>query len=521
MSHSVESLQRMSTAQLENIMRNSQWSFERDRARQVLERRRSNSTAYVNQLQNTVNDLQGRIRNLNSANSAIQRSLTQAQNQINTMASQHAQQMRDMRENFDGRLQALDRQHHRDLRELTTAYNTALRQQSQQLQTQIHAVAADANARIDAVHNEVAAIQTRMDADLSTMNNLRQQAIEYLSGADAVLENVDANNPHRWRAEERSTLQTHRIGIVDDLNVGHVTASVARSNARQLFEDALVYQQHVLADEREWQIRFEATDEAVAQAEAFLEVNAIQTVATSSGDLTLNVDYWTCGDLTRIQEGLAAIRRRMKDPNLTGEQLQALQELAIMYRMQTEQAVNYALIACRLSRSREQLMRHAIQLLTDRGRGNYMTLQWAEYFNGDQRLGYRAYLIDADGTRVVITAELNDAQGDEPGNTFRSEILEYGTQIRSAQQADAYNRALLARLYQETRVQFGDSVCSHPDNVVPDVGQSSEQAWKHPDADSSVHEVDRVGLRVPANELAQMNELLNHAGIPLRERQGQ
>ena len=152
---------------------------------------------------------------------------------------------------------------------------------------------------------------------------------------------------------------------------------MAWDNGMQLLHDALVYQQSVLADEREWQLRMTVADEATAQAETLLEMSRKVPVKTSAGDTDVDVDYWTCGDLSRIENNLAEIRRRMEDPSLTVAQLDALQDLALTYRSQITQAVNYALQAFQLSRGRKQLMDHAIRILTDTAEGFNFNHEWS------------------------------------------------------------------------------------------------------------------------------------------------
>jgi hypothetical protein len=539
MSHKIEDLMRMSDEQLAYIAANSRWTSDRNNAARILRERRRKAGTFDARTKQLLDNLQTQVNTLTATNADLAGQIRASRDQISRMQRSHEQEISDLRTGFDNRLAEADRKHREDLLRLAREAQQGIEQAREELRNyfdneiaynmelvneQITETRTSLEARIDAtaavlqdqitdIHTEISNIRSLMNNTRRTQEEMLQQARDYQSAAQAVLNAVDEFNIRRWRQEDRSALSRLNTRLTESLRYGAEGASTARDNGLELFEEALVYQQHVVADERQWQLRLAMADEAVAQAETLLDMSRTVPVKTSSGETQVDVDYWTCGDLRRIEEGLTEIRSRMEDPDITETQLQALQDLALTYRTQIGQSVNYALQAFQLSRGRKQLMDHAIATLTDPAKGGFFRHQWSEYFNGDPRLGYRAYLVDNDGTRVVITAELTNQSGDNPGNIFRSEILAYGTNIHNAQQAADYNDHLLDQLRRNTRAEFGPPQCSERANVVPDVGQGNQSRWTHPGESEVDHAVNQVGYRMPQNIQTQIRNQRATAGL--------
>ena len=543
MSHSVASLQRMSWNQVAHIAAHSSYSIDRTRAQQELERRRriqQQNNAYNQRQQNLINDLQNRINNMTNRESHISQALTTAQRNIETMNRNHAAAMQNMRNNFSREMQERDRQHQSELvhlsqqadlnlaatrQELQAQFNNRIQRSQEEMdrrmqtiqnnmQEQVNIVTRGMTEQINQVQSNVRTLDQRMNQLISLQQSreaqeqeMLRQAQEYLSGADSVIESIASFNTHNWCQTELNDIKNRRRGVTMNIETGVTAASAARLAGFELFENALVYQEHVLAAEREWQIAYEMTEEIINQAEVFLDESSTITM----GDQEIDVDYWTCGDLSRIRSGLAEIHQQLSSPTLTREQMEGLRDLALMYQEQIHQTVLYAQQAADLSHGRRILMNHAIRLLTKPGSG-FMRLEWAEYFHGDPRLGYRAYLVDSDGTRVVITAELLN-EGDVPGNQFRSEILSYGTNIHNADQATEYNNRLLARLKEGTTADFGTPSCSMREHVVPDSGQSNLNLWKTPSQEQIDQATNRVGYHPSPAVEQQMQQRRRAAGL--------
>ena len=529
MSHTREQIQQMTDQQIAYIAAHSRWSFERQYAREEIERRRrlrerereNRENAVAARLNRTINDLRRR-------NDALAASLQNAANEIRTTNERFNRTIREVREEMGRTIEAADERHHRELlqvandaarnldatrRQLRQDFENGIRAAENRMQTELRNTANALQGEIDQIHTRVQSVEQQLRQRGTAEDELHRQAMDYLTAAREVLSATDDINTHQWRRGERQHFHSVDDGVVMDLEGGRVTAATARGNARQMFEDALIFQQNVLADERKWQLQYELTDEVVMQDEVYLEQSENIPVKTKDGEETVDVDYWTCGDLSRIRNGLAEIRARMDAEDVTVEQMGALRELAQLYREQTTQAVEFALAARQLSRARQQLMQRAIRALTDPSQAGYMRCEWCEYFNGDPRLGYRAYLRDSDGTRVVVTGQLVPEE-DSPYNRFRSEILAYGTGIRNAEQAERYNARLLSRLEEAAKVPFGSpQECSERDHVVPDNGRTDYNAWRHPQG--SDHRQAESEIRRPVSQPAQrqIDERRNQAGI--------
>jgi hypothetical protein len=104
----------------------------------------------------------------------------------------------------------------------------------------------------------------------------------------------------------------------------------------------------VHADEREWQLRHSTAQQCVDAANNDLEISRI----IEADGMEIDVDYWTCGDLRRIEAQLNSLEMLLENPNLTHDELASIGELAETYRQEISASVTFAMQAVQCSRDR-------------------------------------------------------------------------------------------------------------------------------------------------------------------------
>lgn len=504
MSHTVEYYQRMDTAQLIHEMNHAFWDVDRKRARKVYEDRireqeqkdRERSDRQSTDLNNHLNGLQNRINGLAHQNADLTRIIRQQNTDLQNMQTAHNQQVAAMRTDYNRRIKQVNDENRAAIHNLEVRMvnedeklRTAINDNFQRTTRMINDVNADLTQRINTIHQDLSSQLSAQQRRIDDLDNrfqalhhndqqLRDNAMEYLEAAvELINSTIEYNNAnlHSWRSDELQELISLRNHVHSDLNSGMLAVGTARAGARSLFEQALRYRANVYADEREWQLRHATAQQCIDAA-----YNDLVISRTIDADgMEIDVDYWTCGDLRRIENHLHELEMLIENPNLTHDELSGIGELAEMYRQEISVAVAFAMQAVQCSRDRKELLEIAVEHIE-----NTMGIlhpEWQEYFAGDSRLGYRVYLTSPQtGERVVLTAEPSADQTDIR-NQFRFEILSTGTSVHNAQAATAFTNSLAQALSEIDGCVFTSPTCTNQAAPAADNGQGNRFVWSSPD----------------------------------------
>lgn len=274
-----------------------------------------------------------------------------------------------------------------------------------------------------------------------------------------------------------ASLISLRDNIQADLQShGMLSIGATRMQARQLFEGAMAYRANVYADQREWQLRQAAAQQSVS--EAMIDLDASRHIEVD--DMDIDVDYWTCGDLHRIEEQLQQLQSLAQQPGTSNSDLEHIGQLAETYRQEIQRAVQFAMQARQFSFDRKELLEEAVSHIA--ARFGTIRPEWEEYFAGDERFGYRVYLTAPSGERLVLTAEpVSNAQGEgDIRNQFRYDILSVGNSIHNSQEARAFMQDLERALQDLEGCRFTTASCTNTAAPAQDNGQSDHQVWRNP-----------------------------------------
>lgn len=513
MSHSIQYYQAMDTEQLVREMNHAFWDVDRKRARQVYEDRMGQQRvqerirdAGNQNLQRSINNLNDRINSLNSTNAELRRVINNQNQDLASMHETNYQQIVAMRREYSQTIDRMQQEHLASMRTLEGQIEASVQRSEQQMASRMNEAIRESehrsnqlvndavnalNSRINRVHQEVSTQIARQQEQISNLESgfaslhqdnrqLHQQAVEYRDAALAVLNAaIEYNNAnqHNWRQNELNDLLRLRDHIRADLNDGGMLSiGQTRHDARQLFEDALAYRANVYADEREWQLRHAAAQQRID--EAMLNLDASRHI--EADDMDIDVDYWTCGDLRRIESQLQELQSLANQPGISNTDLEHICDLADTYRQEIVRAVQFAMKARQFSFDRKDLLEEAINHISSRF--GTIRREWEEYFAGDERFGYRVYLTSPSGERIVLTAEpVNGAQdGGDIRNQFRYDILSVGNSIHNAAEARAFMQDLESALQGLEGCTFTAASCTNRAEPAQDNGQGNRQVWKNP-----------------------------------------
>ena len=542
MSHTLDYYERLSDDQLLMFMRSSNEEYRR-LATEAWRRRTHNRAVRSQNALNAINALVNQTGNrvvqsvqtqgvqnseiitaLRRQNETLQQSINAARQSVNEMQEEYDRRIRSLQTEQAQQMQTLRIQ--MDQERITAANALQQLEEDNKVRTQaaVRAVTEDVQRRIGAVRNEMnAQIAAQQDAvnhlqsdfealvshisnDTEARNRRIQQARDYLEAARAVISETDRfneENQHSWQADRRDELLQMEQDTVSDIN-NHAD-QVAMTDGRDLFRNALEYRSNVIAEEQRWQIEMIAADNAVDAAEAAMELSRQITVSAEDDDgntvtETIDVDYWTCGDLTRINRNLVALRGLMDQPELTHEQLLSISELAENYRDQIEQARLFALQARQFSYDREGMLEAAVDSVIER-LGNVHQV-WQENYADDERLGRRVYLEADTGERIVLTAEPVVRDG-KIRNEVRYEILSTGYTVHSAADANQFTNILYEALRDVEGMELSAPTCTCVPRPAEDHGQSNPELWKRPskeEADAARRHVTPERPALPAEQ---------------------
>ena len=513
MSHTIDYYQRMSTDELIREMNHAYWNVDRQRARQVYEarmkeqrRREQVSSSNLQRLNQNITSLTNQVNTLSGTNANLRRIIESQNQNLVRMQQGVNQQITDLQREYSQRVDRMQEEHRTAMRTLENQMETAIYRSEQEMEARMNTAiqeserrtdqlvsdAANAlNSRINRVHEAVSAQLAEQQAQINTLESgyaalrqedqqLYQQAVEYRDAALAIINaTIDYNNAnqHNWRQDDLNALLSLRDNIQADLQSrGMLSIGATRVQARQFFEGAMAYRANVYADQREWQLRQAAAQQTVS--EAMIDLNASRHIEVDGMDI--DVDYWTCGDLRRIEEQLQQLQSLADQPGTSNSDLENIGLLAETYRQEIQRAVQFAMQARQFSFDRKELLEEAVNHIA--ARFGIIRPEWEEYFAGDERFGYRVYLTAPSGERIVLTAEpVSNAQGDgDICNQFRYDILSVGNSIHNSGEARAFMQDLESALQDLEGCRFTTASCTNTAAPAQDNGQSNHQVWKNP-----------------------------------------
>lgn len=370
-----------------------------------------------------------------------------------------AEQVREFEEETSRRLEEQQRQMRSQIREVREAlaeqerrFNAMLEQERRTRQQQIQNV------------------QRQLDAIMADKERARTLAQGWLEAAEKLREFIEDNYRHDLFSPGRldclaRTLEQGR----ENLNQGMSEAALTQSqSAYQELSDLRLELERL---EREWHLWRSAALESAREMLELARRNRQCKAVDLEGkelDLGVEVDWWTEGKLSALEEELNRLLARIQDESsfISTEEFRHIVEQTIpQMQERLEQVIREARLAVLGSQLRANVADLVVQALEEQG----FQLEDGTYEGEDQRRGFVAKVRHLDGSEVVVVVA--PKEGDPAQNDLQ--IHSFDVAQRSEHELRARAREL-ARALQSKGLQVGEPQAvgaAQPDPAVRDIEQ--------------------------------------------------
>lgn len=401
------------------------------------------------------------LQDLSSRNDQIMRQQRQRIDALNTtvsnlntaLANQTAavsSVRRELRTQIQNVLSESDRRLDRAMRTATERMNeqaSALNGRMDALQHQVAAQVESVNTRVQRVEANVQQTADQLGVLLESNATLLDLAREYAGTARTINGDTAANYrtelllPGRLR-QVQDLIDAAEQEIRDAADKMPTNAPVARHSARAAAAAAIQLHEDMVRAEQQWQLRYQAAAQALNTARA--QIDASRSIRLPDCDVDVDVDYWSNGDLTALEQRRQQLGDQLADSSrLTGTQLEGICQAGEQLTQEARDAAVFAAVALQASQDRSDVAQDLADYLSN---ALGLTQQVVAYQSGDQRAAHRLYLKNPvpGGFEMVVTQYPEvDAQG-RVTNRLESDILNYGT--NNEEEGDNIARQALSRL---------------------------------------------------------------------------
>jgi len=314
--------------------------------------------------------------------------------------------------------------------------------------------------------NQIRQIQERILADEQRKEEL---ARSWLEAARVVLDFVDGNYRHQQFAPgELERLERDLRQAEENVNQGVWEAVLAQ--AQRAYHDLSDLRLKLEQLEREWELwrsaALQAASGVLAQVQRNRTCKAIDLEGQET-DVALEVDWWTEGALSRLEEEVKALIGRIRDeesPMSTEELRRAVETMVPEMRQRLYEVIAEAQRAALGSQLRINIADVLVDVLERQGytldEGN------ATYEGEDMRGGYLAKVRHLDGSEVVVRVVPRGSGSLENDWEIHSYDVEQRSEHELRQRAAELARALAE---EGLRTEEPRQVAQTPDQALRDI----------------------------------------------------
>lgn len=376
------------------------------------------SEARVNSMQSNINALNSRVNSMNAAHAKetqrlrdqLNAQIRESNERIQTQTRETTARMERMQADFSRQIRTAVDHVSETIEENNQLIEQSIRTTARGIMDQVEAHHEEANRRLDQVENAVMAISR-------SNSTLRAMAEEYLTSADAMLDaarsyvhGVAMLGGMRKLEKLRGNAAEH-IRLTDRMPTN---APVAHEAARTAYQEARSFWERAAAAEQQWasnELMVRQTLEAVA---AQLEASRVLTMDERDGmdqPVRVDVDFWSNGSLTNLQNRLNELRRELSNTSATTtiEDMNGWIDAAGQISSEITEAAGFANIAFHESQNRADTAADFTDELDARG----MDLVDSGFEGGDQRGAFRLHMKDPvtnDEIIIVQTPQTENGQ---------------------------------------------------------------------------------------------------------------
>ena len=408
----------------------------------------------INSLNRNMNNLQSELRRQETAASKeaqqlrtqLQNAIREGDRRLQAAIAQGNERLRRTEEENNRRINQVEQNFAESLSqtrsELTTEINRTRTELTEALNNNVRELRGaieEENRRIDEINS---AVQNMQDNN----NTLVEMAREYYRIAGTILNEIRTNYRVELLCPGRlSPVEADYNKAGNELNLASnnpQNSSVARLEAQRAMQSVYQLYQDVIRAEQEWQLCCEATNEILNASRARLEGARTVQIGDSEGQISLDVNRWSNGDLSERERRLEALVEQMEKPqDLSLSDLQGIQEAGIQLNREVDETALFAAVAATASQDRVETAADIADELSKQG----VLLVDRAYQGGDQRSSHRIHLRNnVTGFEIVITqTPVPDGSGNIT-NRLESDIISYGT--NNMEEGERIARELLQSL---------------------------------------------------------------------------
>lgn len=278
---------------------------------------------------------------------------------------------------------------------LASQVEALLDHQASQLLELMRQTQAESQANLQALSTELHGTQRRSQA-------AQQVAAQAIHQSQALLENLQQAYPN---LQDAPVIQANLEMAQQNLAQGYAEAAIAAAQQANLQTQQL--RVSLEQDTNERILLWTAAQEKCGEIEALLlsnrQVSAVDLEGRSL-DYPLEVDFWSEGGWTRLQQALESIQAFLAQPLETLDKAQ-LTELLQDQLPRLEQAVPEVVAQARrtvlASQIRFNMAEAVLTALSEQG----FVPEQAAYVEGDQRQAYQLSLHNLEGSQLVVTLQ--------------------------------------------------------------------------------------------------------------------
>ncbi len=348
----------------------------------------------------------------------IANAVSRQNQQLQAMATRHQQEMATMNREFTRTIGDV----RNEFRDTTQLIVREMDRQREDLQNQMHEMERGLQREMSTLQGQIDAVDHTVQAMQKDDATLRSLAQTYSEAANAIIHELQGHRTEQFAPGRLLPLTTIRDHINGDLNSGlHGIGAAARSDARDLLADALNLRRDVFLEEQRWEQQRQLTIQMIDRVEAQIQAN--REVKPADEPEALDINHWSYGELTRLQDRLNALRKETDNIGLSTQQMEDLQAAAAEISEEISETVYFAIAASRASHDREDIIEGLEREFFDGENGVLLQLTDDSYHGGDERAGIRARLENPlTGLEMAITIQPEIGENGEVGNSFTYDV---------------------------------------------------------------------------------------------------
>lgn len=417
----------ISDTELENLRRRAAEASDLRTSNALLNRLHARNQAAIREYESRMNEMNTKIGNLNRT---MEKQGAEAKKEVQELRTQLQNTVRASNE----RLQEMARQNEQNLSRMQNDFTNALVQTRSEFSHAIAATTERLEAKIEEnrqqLRRDIDAVRAKVDANIKDQATLLEMAAEYASMAEILNRDTKENYRTELLCPGRMQDVLHQLAVAEenirDARKMPANAATARFAARNAMEAALQLHQDVIEAEQEWYLHYQSAKQVLDAAALRIEASRHLEIPEEGYEPTVvDVNYWTDGDLARMENRLRGLNDRVDMPDAVARDLDNIQNAGLQLTREIDDTAVFATEALYCSQDRADIAADIAQTME-----SALGLQVVDhsYCGNDWRAAHRIHLKNPQTQfEMVVTQTPEKNKEGQIGNHLESDILCYGT----------------------------------------------------------------------------------------------